>query len=70
MVTIEEDGQTITLAESGAICEFLIERYGNGKLAIAAGSGGIQDRADYLYWMHYAEVRAFSYPPPYPSFLR
>lgn len=55
-MTIEEDGKTVTLAESGAICEFIIERYGQGKLAVAPNEGGILDRADYLYWMHYAEV--------------
>ncbi|KAL8286959.1 hypothetical protein RQP46_003965 [Phenoliferia psychrophenolica] len=55
VVTIEENGETITLAESGAIVEFVIERYGKGKLVVDAKSGGVQDRANYLYWLHYAE---------------
>ncbi|KAM0754498.1 glutathione S-transferase [Meredithblackwellia eburnea MCA 4105] len=54
VVTIEENGKTITLAESGAICEFLIERYGKGKLSLPA-DGDAQARADYLYFLHYAE---------------
>lgn len=44
------DGE-LTLAESGAIVEYLVERAGS-PLAPAAGSA---DRARYLYWMHYAE---------------
>ena len=61
-MTIEEDGKTITLAESGAICEFLIERYGKGKLDVEASGASIQDRADYLYWLHYAEVSTSQSP--------
>ena len=30
----------LTLAESGAIVEYLVERYGNGRLAPAAGNAG------------------------------
>jgi glutathione S-transferase len=41
-----------TLAESGAIVEYLVERYGNGRFAPPAGSPG---RLRYRYWMHYAE---------------
>lgn len=44
------DGE-LTLAESGAIVEYLAERAGSS-LAPAVGSA---DRARYLYWMHYAE---------------
>ena len=47
-----------TLAESGAILEYLVERHGNGRLAPAAGSA---DRLRYTYWMHYAEGSAM--PP-------
>lgn len=55
-ITVEEEGQPLlTLAESGAITEFLIERYGGGKLG-AAATGDLKLRADYLYWLHYAEV--------------
>ena len=51
------DGE-LTLAESGAIVEYLVERYGNGKLAPAAGTN---ERLRYTYWLHYAEGSAM--PP-------
>lgn len=44
------DGE-LTLAESGAILEYLVERQGSS-LAPAPGS---PDRARYLYWLHYPE---------------
>ncbi len=51
------DGQ-ITLAESGAIVEYLLERYGNGRLVPAAGT---PERLRYTYWLHFAEGSAM--PP-------
>jgi glutathione S-transferase len=42
----------LTLAESGAILEYLVERHGNGALRPAAHT---PERLRYLYWMHYAE---------------
>jgi glutathione S-transferase len=42
----------LTLAESGAIVEYLVERYGGGRLAPAPDA---PERLRYLYWMHYAE---------------
>lgn len=42
----------LTLAESGAILEYLVERYGEGRLRPAAGT---PERLRYTYWMHYAE---------------
>jgi glutathione S-transferase len=45
------DGE-LTLAESGAILEYLVERYGQGRFAPAAGT---PERIRYTYWMHYAE---------------
>jgi len=45
------DGES-TLAESGAVVETLVERYGQGRLAPAPGT---PDRERYLYWLHYAE---------------
>ena len=42
----------LVLAESGAIVELLVERYGNGRLAPPPGD---PRRARYLYWMHFAE---------------
>jgi glutathione S-transferase len=46
-----EDGDLI-LAESGAIIEYLLERYGNGRLVPARGT---RDYVRYLHWMHFAE---------------
>lgn len=42
----------ITVAESGAILEYLVERYGSGRLAPAHNT---PERPRYTYWMHYAE---------------
>ena len=50
---ITDDGQTI--AETGAIFEYLIERYGNGRLEPAAGS---PERLRWRYWLHFAEGSA------------
>src|ERR1700750_2805743 len=41
----------VTLAESGAIIEYLVDMYGNGRLKPPAGS---PQRLRYSYWMHYA----------------
>jgi glutathione S-transferase len=46
-----EDGE-ITIGESGAIIEYLIERYSEGRLAPPIGS---PLRAKYLQWMHFPE---------------
>jgi glutathione S-transferase len=45
------DGE-VTLAESGAIIEYLAGKYGEGKLVPAAGT---PERLRYSYWMHFAE---------------
>ena len=45
------DGDT-TLAESGAILEYLVETYGQGRLVPPAGSAAYRR---YRYFMHYAE---------------
>ena len=52
---ITDDGNT--LAESGAIIEYLLERYGNGRLQPAAGS---PEKLRWRYWMHFAEGTAMS----------
>ncbi|WP_428674465.1 glutathione S-transferase family protein [Reyranella sp.] len=41
-----------TLAESGAILEYLVETYGNGRFIPAAGTA---ERIHYRYFLHYAE---------------
>src|SRR5262249_4347368 len=48
----------LTLAESGAIVEYLAGRYGDGRLVPAAGTPA---RSRYTYWLHYAERSAM--PP-------
>jgi glutathione S-transferase len=48
----------LTLAESGAIVEYLAGRYGEGQLVPAAGT---PERMRYTYWLHYAEGSAM--PP-------
>ena len=53
---IEDGGQVI--AETGAIVEYLIGRYGNGRLIPPESS---PDRQRYTYWLHYAEGSAM--PP-------
>ncbi|MBF2017854.1 MAG: glutathione S-transferase [Rivularia sp. T60_A2020_040] len=48
----------LTIAESGAIVEYLVNRYGNGKLIPAVDT---PERLRYTYWLHYAEGSAM--PP-------
>ena len=52
---ITDDGKTI--AETGAIVEYVIETYGRGRLIPAAGS---PERLRYTYWLHYAEGSAMT----------
>lgn len=51
------DGE-VTVAESGAIIEYLLETYGAGRLEPAPGT---PERRQYRYWLHYAEGSAM--PP-------
>ncbi|XYJ10909.1 glutathione S-transferase [Telluria sp. B2] len=50
------DGDTV-VAESGAIIEYLVERYGNGRLVPAAGT---PEKLKYTYFLHFAEGSAMS----------
>ena len=50
------DGDTM-VAESGAIIEYLVERYGKGKFIPAAGT---PDKLLYTYFLHYAEGSAMT----------
>ncbi len=47
-----------TVAETGAIVEYLVGQYGNGRLAPLPGS---EERFRYTYWLHFAEGSAM--PP-------
>jgi glutathione S-transferase len=47
----------ITVAESGAIIEYLVDKYGGGRLIPPAGTA---QRQRYTYWLHYAEGSAMS----------
>src|ERR1700722_9214933 len=49
-----EDGE-IKIAESGAIVDYLVRKYGGGRLAPAAGT---TVHEAYLEWLHYAEGSA------------
>jgi glutathione S-transferase len=48
----------VTVAESGAILEYLVETHGKGRLAPAPGAPGYRD---YRYFMHYAEGSLMPY---------
>ena len=50
---ITDDGKTI--AESGAIVEYIIDKYGGGRMKPRPGS---DDYWKYVEWMHYAEGSA------------
>ena len=45
------DGDTV-LAESGAIVDYIVHRYGNDRLAVQPQAA---EYARYLYWLHFAE---------------
>jgi glutathione S-transferase len=53
---VVDDGNT--LAESGAIIEYLVEKYGEGRLVPPART---PEHLRYRYWLHYAEGSAM--PP-------
>jgi glutathione S-transferase len=50
---ITDDG--VTVAETGAIIEYLLERHGNGRLMPAPGT---PEHLRYRYWLHFAEGSA------------
>jgi glutathione S-transferase len=58
VITDKSNGAEVTLAESGAIIEYLAGRYGADRLVPPAGS---PERLRYSYWMHFAEGSAM--PP-------
>lgn len=52
---ITDNGRVI--AETGAIIDYIIETYGNGRLVPAKGS---DEHLHYTYWLHYAEGSAMT----------
>ncbi len=48
----------VTIAESGAVVEYLVSRHGGGRLV---PQDGTPERLRYTYWLHYAEGSAM--PP-------
>lgn len=64
VLVVEEDGTKVTLPESGAIVEFLCERYADGALSVPASPhlADYDARANYLQWLHWAEGSA---TPPF-----
>ncbi|MCY7391956.1 MAG: glutathione S-transferase, partial [Leptolyngbyaceae cyanobacterium CAN_BIN12] len=48
----------LTVAESGAIIEYLVDRYGEGQFSPVPNT---PERLRYTYWLHYAEGSAM--PP-------
>ena len=59
---ITDEGRTI--AESGAIIEYLLDRHGNGALIPEPGT---PERLRYTYWLHFAEGSAM--PPMLLKFV-
>ena len=47
----------VSVAESGAIIEYLVGKYGDGRLMPPAGTA---QRLRYTYWLHYAEGSAMT----------
>ncbi len=52
---LEDDGEII--AETGAIFEYILDQYGNGRLRPEAGTKAARQLT---YWLHYAEGSAMS----------
>lgn len=48
---LTDPSNPVTLAESGAICEYVIAKYGKGRLALDPSH---KNYADYLYWLHFS----------------
>jgi glutathione S-transferase len=58
VITDDADGALLTVAETGAIIEYVLARHGDGHLLPAAGT---PERLRYTYWLHFAEGSAM--PP-------
>ena len=62
-VPVIQDGD-LTMFESGAILEYILERYGEGRLAPPPGT---PLRGPFLQWVHFAEATAM---PPLGDIVR
>jgi len=62
-VPVLEDGE-LTMFESGAIVEYVLERYGRGRLAPPPGT---LERGVFLQWLHFAEATVM---PPFGDLVR
>jgi glutathione S-transferase len=58
VITDQGPDGDITVAESGAIVEYLLDTYGNGRLRPAAGTA---ERRQFTYWLHFAEGSAMPF---------
>jgi glutathione S-transferase len=61
--TLEDDD--VVIFESGAIVEWLLEKYGKGRLA--PRPGGTAERARFLQWLHWSEATLL---PPLAEFAQ
>ena len=57
LVPVIQDGE-LTMIESGAILQYLLERYGQGRLAPASTSS---NWPEYLQWFHFGEATLANY---------
>ena len=57
LVPVVQDGE-LTMIESGAILEYLLERYAKGRLAPSPASSL---RPEYLQWFHFGEATLANY---------
>jgi glutathione S-transferase len=54
---LTDPSNPIKLAESGAICEYIIHKYANGRLALPPSH---KNFSDYLYWFHFSNATLLS----------
>ncbi|KAI8933079.1 hypothetical protein NX059_009722 [Plenodomus lindquistii] len=50
---LTDPSNPVKFAESGAICEYIVNKYGNGRLALKPED---KNYADYLYWLHFGNT--------------
>jgi glutathione S-transferase len=58
VITDDAGANPVTVAESGAIMEYLLDTYGAGRLRPAAGT---PERLQFTYWLHFAEGTAMPF---------